>query len=169
MLFRLYSTEAHGVARSILRQEADSWDMVQDVFEALLTNKTNLTEGNPKAYVLTATANRCRTRRTRSARHERAHDELQTVWTCLADGVSYFEARAMLRRVERSSRGSPLHLALLYFGMGMTQDEIARELQLSRRTVVERMKSVNQAELASALRFAGSRYADDVETGPSPR
>lgn len=121
-------------ARALLREDQAAQDVCQEVFLKLWRSQPNFAEVSPVAWLYQVTTNHC----LNLLRDQRRQNALAAVHAATGaeagdDGVPL----ALLLR------GVPEHLhelAVYYYIDEMTQEEIALVLQVSQRTVCNRLK-----------------------------
>lgn len=120
-------------ARRLLARDADAWDVVQEVFERMLSHGASFRgEARPMTWVYRVTTNvslnLLRSRRLREPLLTVAGDDA-------ASGVDGVEARQLLSKWTERLDERELEIASLLFIDGLTQQEVAEVLQLSRKTI----------------------------------
>ncbi len=156
----LYLTFAPAVfrrARQLLGRDADAWDAVHDVFVRLLEDPPQLTGTSAMGYVYVTTTNHClRMLRTRLREGRRNADFSHALpgppSTSAAPQEGRVDAREFVERLLAEGPGQQrsLEVAVYKHIDGMTQDQIAALLGVSRKTV--------QRDL-DALRLLAQRVA----------
>lgn len=138
-------------ARALLRQDQAAEDVCQEVFIKLWRTQPNFAEVSPVAWLYQVTTNQC----LNLLRSRRRQDALAAAHAAArAEVVGGDVPLALLLR------GIPEHLhelAVYYHVDEMTQDEIALVLQVSQRTVCNRLK-----ELRAFLQDAWEKRAVDA-------
>lgn len=140
-LYARFSPAAYRRALYFVRREADAWDIVQEVFRRLLENPAPFRgEARPMSYIYRATThvalNWLRARALREpagAEAPEARHEPQVI-----------EARQLLEALAQRLGERELELAVLHFVDGLTQEEIAQVLQVSRKTVVRDLEKIRR-------------------------
>jgi len=138
-------------ARRLLGTEAEAWEVVQDTFLKLLEHCPHvMAHTRPMALVTVAAVNRCYNRM-KSLKYRPT--EVLT-----DDGGPGFmpdivEARNSLRQLSRLVDEQTFQIAFLCWMEGMSQEEAAVVLGLSRKTVGKKLKQLQ--DLASSLTAAG--------------
>ncbi len=133
LLYARFAPVVHRRARALLGRDADAWDVVQEVFERMLTAGAILREeASPMTYVYrvatNVSLNHLRSRRVR----ERPESPAEEPSIPPADCESAQTLRALLASLGVRQQ----EVAVLHFLDGMTQEEIASTLGVSRKTVV---------------------------------
>lgn len=135
---RLYARFAPIVfrrARLVVSRDADAWDVVQEVFERMLTHGSNFRgEARPMTWVYRVTTNVAlnfvRSRKLREPLLTVVPDEPST------DDGDALESRQLLQQWLRHLTDREIEVATLLYLDGLTQQEVADVLQLSRKTIV---------------------------------
>ncbi len=144
-LYEKFAPVIHRRARALLGRDADAWDVVHDVFERMLTAGEHFRgDATALTYVYRATTNRCLNVLRARALRESGGASIQPSEAGLGVEAANFIGALASRLDPRS-----LTVAVLHFVDGLTQDEVARTLGLSRKTVVREISSLR--ETASAL------------------
>jgi RNA polymerase sigma-70 factor (ECF subfamily) len=149
-LYRLYAPVVYRRAAALLGNSADAWDAVQEVFQRMLESSSAFRgEARPMTYVYRVATNVClnalRSKALRSGPEWTEGDEP-------AHTPAQAEARQALRALARELDERCLQVAALTFLDGLTQDEIAQVLDVSRKTVVRDLAKVREC----AARHAGA-------------
>ncbi len=164
-LFERYHGVVYRRCLALLRNEDEAAEAVQDIFERAIRGLGRFRlRSSPLTWLYAIATRHCLQQlRGRSLRDVKAvligTDPNQT------DGVAHLAARAELDRIVGSLDAQELEMALYAFRDGMTQEEIADVLRLSRKTVGKRLR-VLTARL-SALVNLESRPA--LATAPTGR
>lgn len=139
-LYERFAPMIHRRAMAILGRDADAWDVVQEVFERLLRSRADFRgEARPSTYVY-----RIATNAALNLLRGRVLRE-QSNGTSVAEGTtdqSSTEAGNVLRALTRRLTERQLEVAALYLVDGLTQEEIAQVLGLSRKTVVREVQEI---------------------------
>ncbi len=119
-------------ARRLLGRDADAWDAVQEVFVQLLRAGPKFRgEARPMTWVWRITTNIClnqlRARRVREGHLEVVDEGTNT--------IAATETRQLLKKWMAELDERELAVATLLYLDGLTQDETADVLQLSRKTI----------------------------------
>jgi len=139
--------------RSLLRDEAQAQDAMQDVFVALLRHRERLTDEAPASLLLRVATNTCLNRlraqrcRAEDADHQRL---LQIAGTSDGEGEGRTLARDILGRLFHASdplAPSSQTIAVMHLLDGMTLEEVARHAGMSVSGVRRRLRSI-RARLA---------------------
>jgi RNA polymerase sigma-70 factor (sigma-E family) len=151
-LFRAHAVGLVRTAVLLLGDQASAEDVVQDVFARLQRSPERLrTANNPVPYLRMAVVNGCRSvhRSRRRAFLLRVPHE-PPVWSAEAAVLAGEDRRAVLAAVSRLS-GRQREVLVLRYYTGLTDQEIAAALQVSRGTVSSTMSRALGA-LARELR-----------------
>ncbi len=131
-LYRQYAPVLYRRARRLVGREAEAWDVVQQVFEKLLTSSSEFRrEAQPMTWLWRITTNvalnQLRSRALREPEGKQAGEP-----DAADDGV---EARNLIRAwLEKLDEREATVATLLYVD-GLTQEEVADVLGLSRKTI----------------------------------
>lgn len=132
-------------ARALLGDEAGAWDVVQDVFCHLAEGPTSFRrEAQPMTYLYRMATNLSLNR----LRHQR----VQARATAEEPSVEPFstpelaETRQLLTLLAETLDERALRVAAYHFMDGMTQEEVAGAVGLSRRTVGKILEAVRQSD-----------------------
>ncbi|MFZ5440424.1 MAG: RNA polymerase sigma factor [Myxococcota bacterium] len=140
---RLYAQFAPVVfrrARMVVARDADAWDVVQEVFERMLTHGSGFRgEARPMTWVYRVTTNVAlnlvRSRRLREPVLTVVPDEPEV-------GGEQVEARQLLAKWLQHLDERELEVATLLYLDGLTQQEVADVLGLSRKTIVREVDAL---------------------------
>jgi RNA polymerase sigma-70 factor, ECF subfamily len=144
-LEELYDRYAPGMYRralALLRREADAWDAVQEACIRLIRGAASFRrEAQPMTYVYRVTTNVCLNMlRSRAVREVPTQDEEPELGV---DALAPVECRDFLVKLSRELDERDLTVATLYYLDGMTQEEIAQVLGLSRKTIVRAVQRIS--------------------------
>jgi len=142
---RLYARYAPVVfrrARLLVARDADAWDVVQEVFEKMLTHGSSFRgEARPMTWVYRVTTNvalnAIRSRKVREPVLTAVPDEPATEGDLV-------ETRQLLRTWLAHLTERELEVAALLYLDGLTQQEVADALQLSRKTIVREVEALRE-------------------------
>lgn len=136
-LYRRYGPVIYGRCLSFLRNEAEARDALQEVFVRVLQHAEQFEERSRlTTWVYRIATNYCLTRlRDRRPSRELLPEDLPAARTPEQDATWRDLGRKLLARTEEGH----LLVALHYFVDGMTQEEIAAVMGISRRTVGKRL------------------------------
>ena len=142
---RLYAQFAPVVfrrARVLLARDADAWDVVQEVFERMLTHGSGFRgEAHPMTWVYRVTTNL-------ALNHLRGRKLREPILTVVpvepSNGLDHVEARQLLSKWLGRLDERELEVATLLFIDGLTQQEVADVLGLSRKTIVREVEELRQ-------------------------
>ncbi len=136
-----YAPVAHRRVAALLRRDADAWDVVQEVFRRVLgANLDFPSELAELSWVYRASTNLAlKVLRSRKVREPLAGE-------AAADEPSleprHLEARNFTRVLAADLNERELEVAVLHLHDGMTQDEIAAVLEVSRKTIVRDLQTI---------------------------
>lgn len=132
-LFRRHAPSVFRRARRLLGRDADAWDAVQEVFQKMVTAHQSFRgEARPMTWLYRITTNiSLNMLRSRSLREPAG----LTVIDEQADGQEALETRDLLRAWLKGLTEREQAIATLLFIDGLTQEEVADVLELSRKTI----------------------------------
>lgn len=142
---RLYAQFAPVVfrrARVLLARDADAWDVVQEVFERMLTHGASFRgEARPMTWVYRVTTNVA----LNLLRGRKLREPLLTVVPVeLGTDADQVEARQLLSKWLGHLEERELEVATLLYVDGLTQQEVADVLGLSRKTIVREVDALRE-------------------------
>lgn len=132
-LYRRHAPSVFRRARRLLGRDADAWDAVQEVFQKMVTAHQSFRgEARPMTWLYRITTNislnMLRSRRLREPAALTVIDEQ-------ADGQEALETRDLLAAWLKGLTEREQAIATLLFIDGLTQEEVADVLELSRKTI----------------------------------
>lgn len=141
-LYARYSPVVFRRARLLLGRDADAWDAVQEVFEKMLAAGSDFrAQARPMTWVYRITTNVClnalRSRKLREPAETAAGEPSAT------DARS-IEARELIGKWMNKLDEREMTVATLLFIDGLTQEEIADTLGLSRKTIGRELDAIRQ-------------------------
>jgi RNA polymerase sigma factor (sigma-70 family) len=155
----LYDRYAAGMYRrafALLQREADAWDAVHEACIRLIQSATDFRrESRPITFIYRVTTNVClnmlRSRALRDVSPEPPTAEHSV------DALASTECRDFLVKLARKLDERGLTVAALYYLDGLSQEEIAQVLGVSRKTIVRDVQriSVLARELGEPVRPRG--------------
>lgn len=155
--YRTFGFRVHRRALSILRREEDAHDVTQAVFVQLARSLDGL--HNPAGIAswiyVTTTREALQLLRRRTRRQDREHRWSQLEPASAPGPEGRAAAAEQIQRLVASTPDETLEAALLYFVDQLPQDEIARLLGVSRRTVIRRINAFRLAAQRDALSQPG--------------
>lgn len=137
-LYALCSPAVYSFALSILRNEEDAKDILQDSFVALYTHAERYRpKGNPMAWILTVTKNLCLMRlRQRKKDGDTPLEDL--AFTLTAPEGTSIEDRILIEAALNSLSSEERQIVILHAVAGLRHREIARLLDLALPTVLSK-------------------------------
>lgn len=147
-MYARFAPAVHRRALSLLGRDADAWDAVQEVFERMLQARDDFRgQARPMTYVYRVTTNVC----LNLLRRRSLRDVPGTAEAVAEEAVAprSVESAQLLRLLVRKLTGREQEIAVLHFLDGLTQEEIAEVLGVSRKTVVRDLAHLR--EVAAAL------------------
>ncbi|MBR1401803.1 MAG: sigma-70 family RNA polymerase sigma factor [Prevotella sp.] len=141
-LFRQHYRQMYRLANILLHDDAESKDVVHDIFAQLLSNSRPLRQDTAEAFLLTCVRNRC----LNVMRNRQIQERIQRFY--LLDIESSILSERLLREeTESLNEGIRLlqppvchDIILWHFRDGLTFSEIARKLQVSETTVYKHLR-----------------------------
>lgn len=140
-LFRQHYRAMYRVAVTLLHDEAESKDVVSDVF-ARLANGVEVTEDRVATYLLAAVRNRC----LNVIRNRSIRERIQRLYL-LEQEVEAKSAERLCEEAQMLERGVKLleppvcrEVVMLHFEKGMPFREIAERLEVSETTVYKYLR-----------------------------
>ncbi|MER2561564.1 MAG: sigma-70 family RNA polymerase sigma factor, partial [Myxococcaceae bacterium] len=132
-LYRRHAPSVFRRARRLLGRDSDAWDAVQEVFQKMVTAHQSFRgEARPMTWLYRITTNiSLNMLRSRSLREPAG----LTVIDEQADGQEALETRDLLQAWLEGLTEREQEVATLLFIDGLTQEEVADVLQLSRKTI----------------------------------
>lgn len=141
-LYAQYAPVVYRRARVLLGRDADAWDAVQEVFEKMLTQGEAFRgEARPMTWVYRVTTNVAldllRGRRVREPALAVVSDEP-------FQGPEAAEARMLVAKWLQHLTEREVEVAALLYVDGLTQQEVADVLGLSRKTIVREVEALRE-------------------------
>jgi RNA polymerase sigma-70 factor (ECF subfamily) len=154
-LFDRYGPLVLRRARRLLGDPNAAWDVVQEVFRCLLEKRTRFWKDvDPLPFLYRATTNAAIDYWRRNARLTLDPSEARPA--SAPDAAQSVEHRQLLRQlVDKLTRRQAAIVAHLFID-GMTQDEIALVLDVSRKTVVRELAAVRGLARDLGSKWGGS-------------
>lgn len=147
LFFDRHKAAAYNLAQFLVRDSAQAEEAVQEAMLAVWKNASAYESGNARAWLLRIVARRSyrmveKIQRKKSVITE--SDDMVRAATARddTDANEHDELHAALRRSMSDLPLSDRRLLALYYGSGLSQDEIADELEMPQRTVSDRLKRV---------------------------
>lgn len=145
-LQELYDRYAPGMYRrafALLQREADAWDAVQESYIRLIQSAAEFRrEARPMTFIYRVTTNVCLNMlRSRALRDVAAGEEAAPEGA--VDALASTECRDFLVKLARELDERSLTVAALYYLDGLSQEEIAQVLGLSRKTIVREVQRIS--------------------------
>lgn len=141
-LFRQHYRQMYRLANILLHDDAESKDVVHDIFAQLLSNSRPLREDTAEAFLLTCVRNRC----LNVMRNRQIQERIQRLYLLDLE-TSILSERLLLEEAESLNEGILLlqppichDIILWHFRDGLTFSEIARKLQVSETTVYKHLR-----------------------------
>ena len=129
--------------RSLLKNEDDALDAMQDVFVQVLRNRDRLDDSAPSSLLYRIATNVCLNRiRSRGRRPEDANQDLVTRIAHAEDAEAKTESRSILNRLFSREKESTRTIAVMHLLDGMTLEEVAREVDMSVSGVRKRLRGL---------------------------
>ena len=142
-LFKTHYTQMYHLALTLLFDEAESKDVVSDVFASLISGKTMMRTDNAKAFLLACVRHRCMNVLQHKQVHERFARLLTEDTDALVSGNTMEEQLQMeelMRYVRENLSPTEQNAFRLRYLKEMTCQEVAEALNVSRQTVHTHLK-----------------------------
>ena len=142
-LFKTHYTQMYHLALTLLFDEAESKDVVSDVFASLISGKTMMRTDNAKAFLLACVRHRCMNVLQHKQVHERFARLLTEDTDALVSGNTMEEQLQMeelMRYVRENLSPTEQNVFRLRYLREMTCQEVAEALNVSRQTVHTHLK-----------------------------
>ena len=142
-LFKTHYTQMYHLALTLLFDEAESKDVVSDVFASLISGKTMMRTDNAKAFLLACVRHRCMNVLQHKQVHERFARLLTEDTDALVSGNTMEEQLQMeelMRYVRENLSPMEQNAFRLRYLKEMTCQEVAEALNVSRQTVHTHLK-----------------------------
>lgn len=146
-LFRQHYRQMYRLATILLHDDAESKDVVHDVFAKLLVDSSNLCEETADAYLLTCVRNRClNVIRSRKIQERVGRLYLLDLDTTISQTDRFNEElKALNRGIDFLEPPVCKDIILQHFRDGVTFREIAQRLGVSETTVYKHLhRALNQ-------------------------
>ncbi len=147
-LYARYAPVVHRRALSVVGRDADAWDVVQEVFERMLRNASEFrAQARPMTWVYRITTNvALNLLRSRGIREPEAGAAAAA--EPLVETAAALEARQMLLKLSDTLDDRELSVVAMTVLDGMTQEEIADALGLSRKTINRELEGIRAKVVA---------------------
>ena len=141
-LFKRHYRQMYRMATILLHDDAESKDVVHDVFARLLDNHRDLREDTAESYLLTSVRNRClNVIRTRQIQERIEHFYLLDLDTTImpTDRLEE-ELNTLYKGIDQLEPPVCRDIIIRHFRDGMTFKEIARRMDVSETTVYKHLR-----------------------------
>ena len=141
-LFKRHYRQMYRMATILLHDDAESKDVVHDVFARLLDNHRDLREDTAESYLLTSVRNRClNVIRTRQIQERIEHFYLLDLDTTImpTDRLEE-ELNTLYKGIDQLEPPVCRDIIMQHFRDGMTFKEIARRMDVSETTVYKHLR-----------------------------
>ena len=142
-LFKTHYTQMYHLALTLLFDEAESKDVVSDVFASLISGKTMMRTDNAKAFLLACVRHRCMN----VLQHKQVHERFARLLTegtdtLVSDNTAeeQLQMEGLMRYVRENLSSLELQIFRLRYLREMTCQEVAEVLNVSRQTVHTHLK-----------------------------
>lgn len=142
-LFKTHYTQMYHLALTLLFDEAESKDVVSDVFASLLSGKVVMKADNAKAFLLASVHHRC----LNVLQHKQVHERFARLLTEDADTLisdntaeEQMQMEELMRYVRDNLSPIEQNVFRLHYLKEMTCQEVAEALIVSRQTVHTHLK-----------------------------
>ena len=142
-LFKTHYTQMYHLALTLLFDEAESKDVVSDVFASLISGKTMMRTDNAKAFLLACVRHRCMNVLQHKQVHERfARLLTEDTDTLISDNTAeeQMQMEELMRYVQDNLSSLEQQIFRLRYLKEMTCQEVAEALNVSRPTVHTHLK-----------------------------
>ena len=142
-LFKTHYTQMYHLALTLLFDEAESKDVVSEVFAGLLSDSTIVKADNAKAFLLASVRHRCLNVLQHKQVHERfARMLTEDTDTLVSDNTveEQMQMEELMRYVRENLSSLELQIFRLRYLREMTCQEVAEALNVSRQTVHAHLK-----------------------------
>ena len=142
-LFKTHYTQMYHLALTLLFDEAESKDVVSDVFASLLSGSTIVRADNAKAFLLASVRHRC----LNVLQHKQVHERFARLLTECTDTLvsdntveEQMQMEELMRYVRDNLSLMEQNVFRLRYLREMTCQEVAEALNVSRQTVHTHLK-----------------------------
>lgn len=142
-LFKTHYTQMYHLALTLLFDEAESKDVVNDVFASLLSGSTIVRADNAKAFLLASVRHRC----LNVLQHKQVHERFARLLTEGTDTLvsdntveEQMQMEELMRYVRENLSSLEQQIFRLRYLREMTCQEVAEALNVSRQTVHAHLK-----------------------------
>ena len=146
-LFKQYYRQMYRLATMLLHDDAESKDVVHDIFAHLLRNSQDLREDTAESYLLTSVRNRClNVIRSRQIQERVEHLYLLDIDTNITPTERLEEElEALYKGIDQLEPPVCRDIIMQHFRDGITFKEIANRLGVSETTVYKHLRrALNQ-------------------------
>ena len=146
-LFKQHYRQMYRLATMLLHDDAESKDVVHDIFAHLLRNSQNLREDTAESYLLTSVRNRClNVIRSRQIQERVEHLYLLDLDTTITPTQRLEEElEALYKGIDQLEPPVCRDIIMQHFRDGITFKEIANSLGVSETTVYKHLRrALNQ-------------------------
>ena len=142
-LFKTYYTQMYHLALTLLFDEAESKDVVSEVFTTLLSSSTVMKADHARAFLLTSVRHRC----LNVLQHKQVKERFARLLTGDSDKLvcndavdEQIQMEELMRYLQDSLPPMSLEIFRLRYLQEMTCQEVAESLHISRQTVHTHLK-----------------------------
>ncbi len=142
-LFKTHYTQMYHLAFTLLFDEAESKDVVSDVFASLISGRTMMRTDNAKAFLLACVRHRC----LNVLQHKQVHERFARLLTGDGDtpvsgntAEEQLQMEELMRYVRENLSPMEQNIFRLRYLREMTCQEVAEALNVSRQTVHTHLK-----------------------------
>ena len=145
-LFRQHYRQMYRLATMLLHDDAESKDVVHDIFAHLLDDPKDLKEETAEHYLLTSVRNRClNVIRSRQIQERVEHLYLLDLDTTITPTERLEELEALYKGIDQLEPPVCRDIIMQHFRDGITFKEIANRLGVSETTVYKHLRrALNQ-------------------------
>ena len=142
-LFKTHYTQMYHLALTLLFDEAESKDVVSDVFASLLSGRVVMRADNAKAFLLASVHHRC----LNVLQHKQVQERFARLLIADSDALvsndtveEQMQMEELMRYLQNSLPPMSLEIFRLRYLQEMTCQEVAEALNVSRQTVHTHLK-----------------------------
>ena len=144
-LFKTHYTQMYHLALTLLFDEAESKDVVSEVFASLLSGKTMMRADNARAFLLASVRHRC----LNVLQHKQVRERFARLLTEDSDPLvdhdtaeEQMQMEELMRHLQDTLPSMSLEIFRLRYLQEKTCQEVAEALDVSRQTVHTHLKQV---------------------------
>ncbi|WP_187759753.1 RNA polymerase sigma factor [Thiospirochaeta perfilievii] len=148
LLYKKYGPMVYRRCKTMLKNEEQATDAMQDVFVQLIRKKDDLTMDAPSSLLYTIATNTClNIIRKRKNTPECESDEILQIIASYDDPTKLVLTNHFLERLFKSEKSSTKTIAVLHYVDGFTLEETANQVGLSVSGVRKRLRNLREKSL----------------------